>query len=185
MNMVNSQQNRFRIFLDTWLARIGGVFGWIWLIFWIVPGVYGMAEIIAGKADRTVDYVMPWVCLAFAFLGILLIRSARKTKALIADFRLYCAVFAHSPEKSIPALAETLNLPADEAMNNLQAMCRRGYFNGYIDHTCRQMRFTHSALSQPAAPQPLAVISCPGCGARNTVARSGETCRYCDAPLNP
>ncbi len=183
--MADSRQNRFRIFLDIWLARIGSLFGWVLLVFWLVPGVYGLFEILLGKAESTADLAMPWICFGLAFLHYLVIRSARKTKALIADFRLYCAVFAHSPEKSIPDLAETLNVPKEEAMKRLKEMCRRGYFNGYIDYSRQQMRFASSPAPKGAAEnQPKTVVYCPGCGARNAIVHSGDTCQYCESPLN-
>ena len=180
--MADSQQNRFRILLDTWQARIGSVFGWVCMVFWAVIGVYGLAAILSGEAKETAEWVLPFVCFALAFLHFLIIRSARKTKALIADFRLYCAVFAQAPEKSIPDLAASLNIPREQAMARLQEMCRHGYFNGFIDHVRQQMRFSVSSAAAKAGPQP--VVYCPGCGARNAVSHPGAHCQYCDAPLN-
>ena len=184
--MAKGQQNQARIFLDIWLARLGSVFAWVWLVFWGMIGIVGLGEILFGNAQDAMDWVMPLVCLGLAYLHYLLVKAARKTKELVADFRLYCAVFARTPDKSIPDLAAALNVSPDAAMSSLQEMCKRGYFNGYIDHVHKQMRFScaPSSAANEQESQPVTVVYCPGCGARNAIARTGDTCRYCDAPLH-
>ena len=179
--MANKSYRPFRITLDLWLARFGSVFGWVWMIFWIVPGVYGLFEVILGKAETTADFVMPWICFGLAFPHYLIIRSARKTRALIADFRVYCAVFAQEPDKSIPEAAKALKEPVETVFRQLKEMCGRGYFNGYIDHRTQRMVFPGCEQEQTGGG--VTVVHCPGCGAPNAVSSGGGACRYCDAPL--
>ena len=177
--MASIQNNPVRIGLDLWLARFGSVFAWFWMIFWIMLGLVGLGEMIGGKASEPVDFVMPFVSLALGAAHLLLLRACRKTKKLIADFRLYCAVFAREPDKSVPDLAGTLGISLEEAMGRLQEMCRRGYFNGYIDHQKQRMQF-YAAEDQ----QNLYVAYCPGCGAKTAIQQAGDACRYCGAPLH-
>ena len=177
--MVHSQQNRFRIFLDTWLARIGSLFGWAWMVFWGLIGLVGFGEIFIEGPEDALDIVMPFLCLFLAFLHFLLIRSARITKQLIADFRVYCAIFAKEPDKSIPEMAKTVNAPLSAVQDQLKKMCRRGYFNGYIDYQSQRMVFPGGETDGGD----VTILHCPGCGAPNAVSDKGGTCRYCDAPL--
>ena len=110
--------------------------------------------------------------------AIPLLLASRKTKRLIRDFRLYGPVLAHEPDKSVPQLAKTLNKPLEEVQGQLSEMCRRGYFNGYLDHQRQQLVFA----AQPQTP--VHVRYCPGCGAKNAIKKTGDACRYCGAPLN-
>ena len=175
-NQTAGQNHPFRITLDVWLARFGSVFGWFWLIFWLSIGIVGLGELVSGKASATVDVVMPFVCLGFAVLNVFLIRSCRKTKMLVKAFRLYSAYFSHEIEKSIPDAAKAFDIPVETALRQLQEMCRRGYFNGYIDHQRQCMVF-------PEDKPGLTLAHCPGCGAATAIAKTGDTCRYCGAPL--
>ena len=121
------------------------------------------------------------VCSIFVYLvGMLIIGflASRKTKRLIKDFRLFCPVLAHEPDKFVPQLAATLNKPLVEVKSQLIEMCRRGYFNGYLDHQRQQLVFAAQSSS------PLHVRYCPGCGAKNAIKKTGDACRYCGAPLN-
>ena len=174
--MTDGGSSRNRTILDIWIARFGSIFAWTWMVIWAMMGIVGMSDLISGKAPETVDKVMPFVCVAMAALHFLLIRKCRKTKALVRDFRLYSSVLAKEPNRSIVEMAKTLNIPAETAAANVQEMCRRGYFNGYLDHQAQRMVFNHQ---QPQGN----VVYCPGCGARNSVSRNGGACRYCDSPL--
>ena len=142
-------------------------------------GLVGLADIIGGKAKDSTDIIMPFVCIALAAVHFLLLRSCRKTKALVHDFRLYCSALAQIPDHSVTEMASILGVPADTAAKKLQEMCRRGYFNGYMDHKKQRMIF-NGAFSETQ----LNVVYCPGCGARNAVSSAGGNCRYCDAPLS-
>ena len=116
-------EKKTRIILDTWIARIGSIFGWCCLVFWAVPAIVGLAEL--PEAKRSVDYAAPVICLGLAAVHWLLIRAMKRTKELVKDFRLYSSVLAQDPDKSIPGIAEALKLPEEQVMNRLQAMCRR------------------------------------------------------------
>ena len=166
-------EKKTRIIVDTWIARIGSIFGWCCLVFWAVPAIVGLAEL--PEAKRSVDYAAPIICLGLAAVHWLLIRAMKRTKELVKDFRLYSSVLAQDPEKSIPGIAEALKLPEEQVMNRLQAMCRRGYFSGHINFRTKQMElYTNQGFS---------VEHCPGCGATTAISRTGDSCRYCGAPL--
>ena len=174
--MTDGGSSRNRTILDTWIARFGSVFAWTWMVIWAMMGIVGISDLISGNAPETVDKVMPFVCVAMAALHFLLIRKCRKTKALVRDFRAYCAVLSGNSDHSLPRLAQTLNIPAETVAANVQEMCRRGYFNGYLDHQAQRIVFNNQ---QPQVN----VVYCPGCGARNSVSGNGGVCRYCDSPL--
>ncbi len=121
---------------------------------------------------------MPYVSVGLAALNGWALFSIRRLRMLLSDFGRYCAIFAREPEKSIPDLAATAGVSEETALRQLEKMCRRRYFNGYIDHKRQCMVF--AAPQADAVPD---VVYCPGCGARNAVARTGDVCRYCGVPL--
>ena len=166
-------EKKTRIILDIWIARIGTVFGWILLVFWALMGIVGLTKL--PEAENNVDVVMPFICLGLAALHFLLLRAMKRTRELIADFRLYSAVLAQDPDKKIAGIADTLKIPQEQVTRRLQEMCRRGYFSGHIDF--REQRMDLNAV------QDLSVEHCPGCGAVTAIGRTGDTCRYCGAPL--
>ena len=177
--MSNATNNPARIRRDSWIARFGSILAWAGLIFWGLIFAVSIGEVLDGSAEEPVDKIMPFVCLGLAGAHVLLLLRSRKTKGLIKDFRIYCAVFAREPDRSVPEMAKTLNIPLETALSRLQEMCRRGYFNGYIDHQKQQMVF-HGVQET----QNLHIACCPGCGARTAIARQGDACRYCGSPLH-
>ena len=160
-----------RIILDIWIARLGSVFGWVFLVFWAMMGIVGLANI--GEAQDGMDRVLPFVCLGLAALHYLLIRAMKKTRDLVGDFRLYSAVLAQDPDKEISGIANALKIPQEQVVKRLQEMCRRGYFSGHINFQTQQMELNTD----------LSIEHCPGCGATTAISRTGDTCRYCGAPL--
>ncbi len=179
MTAEREQQNTFRVLLDTWLDRLGGVIAWIGLIFWAVLAIAGFGTLFGETSHaNSADYYMPFVCVGFAALNGWALFSIRRRHALLSDFRRYCAVFVQEPGKSIPDLAAALGVSEENVMHQLEKMCKRRYFNGYIDHSRKCMVFANR--QDEAIPD---VVYCYGCGARNVVAKTGEACRYCGAPL--
>ena len=186
MSFVKNTQNRpFRIMVDLWIARIGSIFAWVWFVFWALMGVTGVGLFILGEAENATEKILPFFCLGLAALHWLLIRACRRTKELELDFHLYCAIFAREPSKSIPEVAKAMKEPVSVVMKDLTEMCRRGYFNGYIDHRKQCMVFPHYVPEKTDKPEAinLSVIQCPGCGAVNAIAKTGDACKYCGAPL--
>lgn len=168
-----AERNTFRIRLDTVLAHSGRAIGWLGLVFWGAVGAAGFAE-LAGGADRAVDRVMPFLCLFFAALHVLLILSSARLRALIRDFRQYSALLAVIPDKSVPRLAAALGQPLETVLARVEKMCGRGYFHASLDRKSQRLLFPSFAAQQHA-------VRCPGCGAPSVI---GDTCRYCGSPLN-
>ena len=181
--MPNKQYRPFRITVDLWVARIGSIAAWVWLVFWALMGVTGLGMFLSGQADDTTEKILPFFCLGLAALHWLAVKACRHTKELELNFHLYCAIFAREPNKSIQEVAKAVKEPVSSVMADLKEMCRRGYFNGYIDYRTECMVFPHYRPPENAEKPDLNVLQCPGCGAVNAIAKTGEACKYCGAPL--
>ncbi len=181
--MPNKQYRPFRIIMDLWVARIGSIAAWVWLVFWALMGVTGVGMFISGQAEDTTEKILPFFCLGLAALHWLAVKACRRTKELELNFHLYCAIFAKEPNKSIQEVAKAVREPVSDVMADLKEMCRRGYFNGYIDYRTERMVFPHYRPPENTEKPDLNVIQCPGCGAVNAIAQTGDACKYCGAPL--
>ena len=179
----NQQYRPFRITVDLWVARIGSIFAWVWFVFWALMGVTGVGMYIFGEAENATEKILPFACLGIAAIHWMLIKFCRRTKDLELDFHLYCAIFAKEPNKSIAEVAKAMKEPVSVVMADLKEMCRRGYFNGYIDHRTKCMVFPHYRPPVNAEKPDVNVLQCPGCGAVNAIAQTGDACKYCGAPL--
>ena len=161
-------KRKTRIMLDILIAHAGGVFGWVMMLFWLMTCAGGFM-IMKGPGDL----FLPILCLGFAALHWLIIRSARRTRELVKDFRLYSSILAG--DRSLDNLCAVLGLEREKVLKNLREMCRRGYIDGYLDMKLDKMAFNKTEESY--------VARCPGCGATARVFRTGDVCRYCGNPL--
>ncbi len=180
----NQQYRPFRIALDLWAARVGSVVAWAWFVFWALVGITGVGIFLSGQAEDATEKILPFFCLGLSALHWLAIKACRRTRKLEMNFHLYCAVFAKEPGKSIAEVAETVKEPVSAVMADLKEMCRRGYFNGYIDYREQRMVFPHYQPAENTETANLNVLQCPGCGAVNAIVKNGDACKYCGAPLN-
>ena len=165
-----------RIIIDLWIARIGSYFAWFWLAVWVLAGITGISDLISGEAKDSMDWFIPFICLGIAALNFLMVRSFRRTKALIADFRLYSSVWSGSGSKSVRDVATKLKKDPELIRERILEMCRRGYYSGQFDFNEQAVVF-NDAVTGPSIRQ------CPGCGATNTVQKTGDKCVYCGSPL--
>lgn len=179
---------------DSAHRRLLRIIGWFGLVFWSMIALVGVADLIRGhktaevdgqtviKALEGVDYAMTFISVGLAALHGWMLLSARRAKQRMEDFRLFSAFFAHQPEeKSISRLAASLNRPLDATMKQMQVLCKRGYFDGYMDYQQQCIRFYGN---DPAGGPQMKVACCPGCGAKTAIADQGGVCRYCGSPLS-
>ena len=151
---------------DIWVARIGSVFGWILIALFLLAGL------VSFLMDPPY-IVIGIVLLVIAALMIVLLFSFRKTRNRVKGFRYYANALVH--DKSITNLSANVGEPKEEITKKLQQMCRRGYFDGYVDIKGDRLVLTEGGGAYAA--------KCPGCGAKTTIYKTGDCCRYCGIPL--
>ena len=131
--------------------------------------------------------------------GIGLIYYANKNKKKVERYKVYIDLVANQKIYSIDTIANTLNIPYDEAKKDIQSLIDRGSFRGAsinelsrmveiqaITQNAPQQSFwggvneaINGAASSNANAQTVTAI-CPGCGG-TMVATKGATveCDYC------
>ena len=174
--MKQTGRRKIRVWVDLWIARIGAVWVWFWFVLWILVGIVGITEIVGGKETEPLDYAMPFICFGLAVVHIPLIRSFRRTKELVADFRLYSSAFSGAGEKNVDVICRSCGTDSQTVQKRIQEMCRRGYFTGHFDLSEQTLVFDN--LGDEAY-----VLQCPGCGAPNAIRKNGDCCTYCGSPL--
>ena len=174
MTLDSSGTGKTRIWIDLWIARIGSAIAWFFFLTWTLAGIVGITELLNGEAKDHLDHWMPLICFGIAALHFILIRSFRKTRSLIGDFRLYSSVFSGSETKSVSEIAKKIHADPSVIRERLQEMCRRGYFSGHFDFPEEKMVFADVSPS---------VLQCPGCGATNKIMKNGDCCIYCGSPM--
>ncbi len=143
--------------------------------FCFVIALAGFANYFTTDDLTGVKIVLPFVFAGLGALGIMLFIRGRRIRRLLTDFRLFASILAKDENKSVEKIASAVNQPLDTVMKKADAMCRRHYFTGYLDHGEKRLVFDSDASA--------AVIRCPGCGAPARVEGSNTVCAYCGSPL--
>ena len=172
-----TETKKSRIIFDSWIARIGSYTGWFWLAVWTLGGIVGLVDLFSGKTNDSVDIAMPFVSFGIASLNILLIRSSRRTKLLIQDYRLFSSVISDTGKKSVHEIAAKLKKDPEWIRERIQLMYRRGYFSGPFEFSDQKTEIDKNPAATPY------ITKCPGCGAANSIRESGDRCVYCGSPL--
>lgn len=151
--------------------------GWPIAIVSLGTAAHSGYKMFAGLAEKDANKSIPFFFLATGILGVWLIVRGMRTKALLADFRLYASILATNKEKSVEKIASATNQPLNTVMKKVNAMCRRHYFSGHLDYAEKRVIFESDASASSS------VIHCPGCGAKALVEANGSHCAYCGSPL--
>lgn len=122
--------------------------------------------------------------------GILLKVMAKKLLASAENIKKYLAIVVNGNVRQLDAISASIGKPYDTVKADLQKMIDDGYFkNAYIKEDTREIVIAQ-AQPQPhvfdgtgTAPS-VRVVSCPCCGANNTVSGNLGECEYCGSPLN-
>ncbi len=125
----------------------------------------------------------------YLILGILLKRFAKKLLTSADNVKKYLAIVVNGNVRQLDNISATVGKPYDAVKKDLQQLIDDGYFkNAYINESTREI-----VLAQPAAATNVNVgggvgvstriVSCPCCGANNTVMGAAGECEYCGSPL--
>lgn len=141
---------------------------------------------------------------AFFFIigGIALVRKAKKLSKEAESTKQYLAIIVNGNVRQLDSIAAATGKPYDVVKAEIQKMIKNGYLqNAYINENTREVVLpvaTPATPATPAAPgftnllqytaaptQPQSrIVSCPCCGANNTIYGAGAECEYCGSPIN-
>lgn len=176
--MFSKKQKATGVLADQAAARKSRRRGWI--LFAVFAPLFAVSVPDLFRETDAGDKGMTVMCGFLAILGLWKVYSAFRTDQLQKRFRLYSSFFSESSQKSVAGLSAALNLPRERVLSDLQEMCSRGYFDGFLDMQSECLIFHRAGNEQKNGN----VVQCPGCGAVNHIQNEGQHCRYCDTPLH-
>ena len=143
--------------------------------------------------------------LFFAIAGFALRRVAKKTKKEAEDVKQYLAVIVNGHIRQLDGIAAATGKSYDVVRADIQKMINKGYLkNAFINEGTRELVLPDLAPATPTAvpeannsdyipvqvpavnapAQPVGrMVSCPCCGANNTVYGASGECEYCGSTL--
>lgn len=122
-------------------------------------------------------------------LGIILKKFSKKLINSAENVKKYLAIVINGNVRQLDSIAAAVGKPYDVVKKDLQKLIDDGYFkNAYINEANREIVLAQPTVnvevnmggSAGAAPR---VVSCPCCGANNTVYGATGECEYCGSPL--
>ena len=130
----------------------------------------------------------------YIILGVLLKKFAKKLLVSAENVKKYLAIVVNGNVRQLDSIAAAVGKPYDKVKEDLQKMIDDGYFkNAYIDESMREIVLAQPAMATAAAAAGASfgggvgvttrIVSCPCCGANNTVTGASGECEYCGSPL--
>lgn len=132
--------------------------------------------------------------LFFGIAGFVLRKVAKKIKSDANSVKQYLAIIVNGNVRQLDNIAATTGKSYDVVKKDVQKMIQKGYLkNAYIDESTREVVLpvakpvetapvnfgTTATVEKPATK----IVSCPCCGANNTIVGSSGECEYCGSPL--
>lgn len=168
--------------------------GWVLMVFaaiYLLMGVTGELRYVDGSPAVGATIMMTVLC---GGGGWLCLRKGADLQMRAQRYERYVSIVRSGGDALIDRIAAAYPTTYEQAVTDLQAMLRMGYFaDSYVDLERRELvmpeRMTapvrfDSSVGEPEKETAARVIQCPHCGAVNTV-RSGavKECEYCGSPI--
>lgn len=132
--------------------------------------------------------------LFFGVAGFVLRKVAKRIKADADSVKQYLAIIVNGNVRQLDNIAATTGKSYDVVRKDIQKMIQKGYLkNAYIDESTREVVLP---MAKPVEVAPAnygvtatiekpvtKIVSCPCCGANNTIVGAGGECEYCGSPL--
>lgn len=130
--------------------------------------------------------------LFFGIAGFALQKVSRKIKREAEDVKKYLSVIVNGNERQIDAIASSMGKSYDVTKNDIQKLINKGYLkNAYINEGIREIILPSDSIQEQvdatinstANNVTTKIVTCPCCGANNTIMGNIGECEYCGSPL--
>lgn len=166
---------------------VGRLIGGIGIASYIIAAVMFIACLSDGFGSDDIGII-----LFFGIAGFALRKVSRKVKKDAENVKKYLSVIVNGNERQIDAIASSMGKTYDTAKNDIQKMIDKGYLkNAYINEGTREVVLPNNnvqgqvgtAANTTANNITPRIVSCPCCGANNTIIGDMGECEYCGSPL--
>lgn len=149
-----------------------------------ILNIFGIILIILG-----IPLLFIGIGIFYLIAGIVLKIFAKKMRISAENVKKYLAIVINGNMRQIDSIASAIGKSYDDTKKDLQQLIDSGYLkNAYINEATREI-----VIAQPAAATNVntsgfgastRVVSCPCCGANNTIFGAVGECDYCGSPLS-
>lgn len=177
-----------RVSIDKKAAMsVGRLIGGIGIASYFIAAVMFIACLSDGFGSDDIGII-----LFFGIAGFALRKVSRKVKKDSENVKKYLSVIVNGNERQIDAIASSMGKTYDTAKNDIQKMIDKGYLkNAYINEGTREVVLPNNniqahvgiAANTTANNITPRIVSCPCCGANNTIIGDMGECEYCGSPL--
>ncbi len=132
------------------------------------------------------------ISLGMLVIGLVLLLYNFKSKSLYREFIQYIRILKNDESGTISNIADAIGKTPQHTIEDLEKMIKKSILTDtYIDYSMRRLvgpivganvvrRSNKKTKLEPIAER---IVMCSGCGAKNRLVRAGQTCSYCDSPL--
>lgn len=130
--------------------------------------------------------------LFFGIAGFALRKVSQKIKREAEDVKKYLSVIVNGNERQIDVIASSMGKSYDVTKNDIQKLINKGYLkNAYINEGIREIVLPNDSIQEQvdatinstANNVTTKIVTCPCCGANNTIMGNIGECEYCGSPL--
>lgn len=166
---------------------VGKIIGGIGIASYCITGLGFIVCLSEGFGSDDIGMI-----LFFGIAGFVLQKVSRKIKREAEDVKKYLSVIVNGNERQIDAIASSMGKSYDAAKNDIQKLINKGYLkNAYINESTREIVLpsnniqeqVNTTINSTANKVTTKIVSCPCCGANNTIMGDMGECEYCGSPL--
>ena len=165
---------------------VGKLINIIGIMSYCIAGIGILACLSDGFGSDDIGIILFFGIAGFALQGV-----SRKIKREAEEVKKYLSVIVNGNEKQIDVIASSMGKTYDVAKQDIQKLITKGYLkNAYINEGTREVVLQNIIQGQPgdmsnAASESVEtkIVTCPCCGANNTVIGETGECEYCGSPL--
>ena len=133
------------------------------------------------------------LALFFGAAGFVLRKIAMKIKMESENIKQYLSIIINGNVRQLYAIASTTGKSYDIVYKDIKKMIEKGYLkNAYINENLKEVVLPNNTpifqndtniTTENTEPTQSRIISCPCCGANNTIFGGIGECEYCGSPL--
>ena len=156
----------------------------------IVLGALGFIGLVSEPTEGSGGGIA--VAIFFIAGGIALIIKSKKVAKEAESVKQYLSIIINGGERHLDTIAASTGRQYDVVKADVQNMIDKGFLrNAYINESTREIIFTTPEPVNNAGQATYAtttevqtkIVTCPCCGANNTVVGDISECEYCGTPL--
>lgn len=154
----------------------------------IAFGAIGFIGLVGSSDGNAAGGIV--AALFFVAGGIALIMKSKKMIKEAEGVKQYLNIIVNGGERKIDSIAAATGKPYNVVKNDIQQMINKEFLkNAYINENTREVvlamatpAYSNANVQQQATAK-TRIVTCPCCGANNTISGNLGECEYCGSPL--